>query len=854
MDVCSLAFSLLKRCLGYIACILTIFSALNIYSQTNNWSNPESWPSKKVPGPMDVVHILPDQHIHLDTSPPPLSGLLIEGTLSIQDKNLELVTSWISIKGGTLQAGTEASPFESKAIITLIETSQTEVPSEIHFKSKALYVYDGGKILMHGAQRSQTEWCQLSQDAIAGDQSILVDQAVNWNRGDRVVLAPSFSAPTEYEELIIDHIDGEEIALTTPLKFSHKGTKFNFPNGEIDTRAELGLLSRSIVIQGDKSSEINQNGAYINIANDALAQFEGVEFRYLGTNSSASSASILWDGTSFIPGSYFVNNSIHHCYQAGMMIKGQATLDISRNTFFHLVSPALIIDAEGQLNNSNISDNLVIHIIPATNQADSETAGFLFHGLPITCRNNHIAGVEKGDGFILRLAQTNKILQALPEFIDNTSHSHSSFEVSATNLIGKGNGLSISHVNDKQLFNVPIPISHFSAYHLQGGGVNASEMITLIDHCQFLNNSYAAKIAFGEVVHSAVACSEELYALHSNKRTSGIYILGHRELTPTFKLSQLSFSQLSEPAIQIASPILPAFSPISKLSFLEAMPLGKTQLQEGIIADLDGSIMDQPALYTGSTQLTLRTNHKFISDLNLYQSSLNEFVYFQISFPNHVKWPKFSIITSSGKDLKAQSNSNHFSAFIPKNQRITINFDDLLPKEFELHIEGEPLSEVMIDLVCNHQSALWLAKGNRILSQAIDPQKLIGPTSAFYYDQNMEILSLHMVTNVHYSETIQIHQAPIPYEVLSDVSIKEQAGKANLEWKVPDEQNIKQFQVMRSEDGHQFTSMAEIHSLASKRLTFNIDEGKTEQEIFYRIDTWYEDGYIVPSNIVKILE
>jgi cell migration-inducing and hyaluronan-binding protein len=70
------------------------------------WSDPATWPDGKVPAAGDKVTIERGKDVILDVSPPPLSGLHIEGQLSFSDKaDLELTTEWILLNG-ELQIGT----------------------------------------------------------------------------------------------------------------------------------------------------------------------------------------------------------------------------------------------------------------------------------------------------------------------------------------------------------------------------------------------------------------------------------------------------------------------------------------------------------------------------------------------------------------------------------------------------------------------------------------------------------------------------------------------------------------------------------------------------------------------------
>jgi hypothetical protein len=66
-----------------------------------------------------IIFAVVRQTILLDVSPPRLFLILIQGTLIFHRKDLHLQAVYILVKGGTLQIGTEAEPFEQQATITL---------------------------------------------------------------------------------------------------------------------------------------------------------------------------------------------------------------------------------------------------------------------------------------------------------------------------------------------------------------------------------------------------------------------------------------------------------------------------------------------------------------------------------------------------------------------------------------------------------------------------------------------------------------------------------------------------------------------------------------------------------------
>jgi len=56
--------------------------------------------------------------------------------------------------------------------------------------------------------------------------------------------------------------DGYNITLSAALQFTHRSEIVVIEGRTIDLRAEVGLLSRNIVIQGDSNSQAQQYGVH----------------------------------------------------------------------------------------------------------------------------------------------------------------------------------------------------------------------------------------------------------------------------------------------------------------------------------------------------------------------------------------------------------------------------------------------------------------------------------------------------------------------------------------------------------------------------------------------------------------
>ncbi|EPY78834.1 fibrocystin-L [Camelus ferus] len=121
----------------------------------DSWSSSFSWGGKSPPEEGSLAVITKGQTILLDQNTPILKMLLIQGgTLIFDEADIELQAENILITdGGVLQIGTEASPFQHKAIITL--HGHLRSPELPVYGAKTLAVREG--ILdLHGEFATQT--------------------------------------------------------------------------------------------------------------------------------------------------------------------------------------------------------------------------------------------------------------------------------------------------------------------------------------------------------------------------------------------------------------------------------------------------------------------------------------------------------------------------------------------------------------------------------------------------------------------------------------------------------------------------------------------------------------------------
>uniref|UniRef100_A0A673UX60 Fibrocystin-L n=1 Tax=Suricata suricatta TaxID=37032 RepID=A0A673UX60_SURSU len=224
------------------------------------WSSNFSWGGNSPPEEGALVVITKGQTILLDQNTPILKMLLIQGgTLIFDEADIELQAENILITdGGILQIGTEASPFQHRAVITLHgDLRSPELPV---YGAKTLAVRQG-LLDLHG-QPVPVIWTRLAHTAEAGERTVVLQEAVTWKPGDQIVIASTGHrhSQRENEKRTIASVsaDGTNVVLTDPLSYTHLGITVTLPDGTLfEARAEVGLLTRNILIRGSDTMEWN---------------------------------------------------------------------------------------------------------------------------------------------------------------------------------------------------------------------------------------------------------------------------------------------------------------------------------------------------------------------------------------------------------------------------------------------------------------------------------------------------------------------------------------------------------------------------------------------------------------------
>jgi hypothetical protein len=242
-----------------------------IFRYCNYWSNTVTWGGEFAPMEGESVYIPAGLHLFVDVdSTPILQAVLVEGSLifapSSDPNHLRTFDAhYIMVKNGYMEVGTEEFPYSSKLIITMhSDKFSPELPI---FGNKVIAVMNG-QLELHGNTRVPT-WTSLEATATVGATTITLMEAVDWQAGEVIVIAPTGYDKMEAEEKTIVSVNNANpaspiITLDSALKFKHYAAIETYGTDTIEMRAEVGLLTRNVVYRGDpETSAEGQFGAHI---------------------------------------------------------------------------------------------------------------------------------------------------------------------------------------------------------------------------------------------------------------------------------------------------------------------------------------------------------------------------------------------------------------------------------------------------------------------------------------------------------------------------------------------------------------------------------------------------------------
>ena len=477
-------------------------------ANAKSWSNPATWPGHHLPAAGDSVVIPAGVTVKLDANPPALQSITVEGTLYFANQDITLTTGWILVDG-TLRIGTATAPYRNRALITL-----TGSPGNADIRgvgNKMIGV--SGVLDIHGETR--TGWTQLSATAPAGATSLQLKKTMSWRAGDRIVVASSDFDPGQAEEAVISAVAGAGLTLEQPLRYSHFGQLLTVSGHQVDERAEVGLLSRNITIQGDTGSTPGYGG-HIIVLQGATARVEGVELFQMGQRGHLARYPMHWHMAGDVTGQYFRNSSVWRTFSRCVTVHGTDNATVQNNVCYDHTGHGYFME-DGAETGNLIEGNLglVSRIPQGTDRllaSDANAATFWITNPDNTIRNNVAAG-SKGMGFWcafpaaptgLSTGQPN-LPQTTPlrEFSGNVAHSNNAGALHVDDGPVPGGATTVTNYTPRedpanQSNPVVAHFTNFRAYKQQHRAVWFRGRNLELDDSQLADNGIGATFAASE--------------------------------------------------------------------------------------------------------------------------------------------------------------------------------------------------------------------------------------------------------------------------------------------------------------------------------------------------------------------
>eukprot|EP01125_Pyxidicula_operculata_P001994 TRINITY_DN11974_c0_g1_i1.p1 TRINITY_DN11974_c0_g1~~TRINITY_DN11974_c0_g1_i1.p1 ORF type:complete len:1221 (-),score=309.90 TRINITY_DN11974_c0_g1_i1:103-3765(-) len=386
--------------------ILAIASAVCPHQQTDliAWSTWSGKPSSA----SDNVTIAVGQKVLLDVSPEfVVNQINVFGELVFANVDLELKVRYIWVyEGGHLWIGSEECEITAKVTVSLYGNTQTpKTDPPLQNSNKVIGVFSGGIVDIHGVVRSPT-WTVLDEFAAPGQTSITLATTVNWQPGDVIVIATTDYTHRDDSSITTANDPSNEgndywtderrtiIAVSTvgdrsivtfdkPLEYVHYGkiwTSSLDPTARIDMRAEVGLLSRNIVIRGDISegtSGADHWGGHIMAVNDCSMRIKGAEFYYMGQKDNLARYPVHYHLCSTTTSSYVKENAFHDTFQRAVTLHGSNGILVKDNVAFNISGHCYFVEDGFEVENV-FEHNLGIRSNPHTllKSADATPAIF----------------------------------------------------------------------------------------------------------------------------------------------------------------------------------------------------------------------------------------------------------------------------------------------------------------------------------------------------------------------------------------------------------------------------------------------------------------------------------------------
>jgi len=431
----------------------------------------------------------------------PLGVIFVNGELHVQDGAIDINTHGIVVgPKGKLIIGTKDCPITKKVTVTLVWGGHlgNDTYDKTDIGYKGIVSKWGGSVQMHGYV-SGPSWTRLSATAYKGSKVMELQEPVKWVKGDIILIASTdFSEvfnkgtfmkgnlfPDQHEVRSVVSVNGKTVTLNESLVYNHWGLGYE--------RAEVGLLSKRVLIQGDEQSLKTQIGGHFMLRYGSHG-ISGVELYRMGQYGSMGRyplhfhlARFVWD-LKIVVSDSVVHDAFQRCY----VVHETHGVTLQNNIAYNSKGHCYFLEDGGEHGNKFIK-NWGARILPMDKPlllSDNEASTFWVSHPNNTFIDNVASGGYIGFWFVMpempvRIGGTfwkdNKVMSprytASPPggYQGNVMHGMYANGVQCSSMEQKDGSVAPGWWRPTQgaPFNVPVPsvISNFTVYKVRGAAV-----------------------------------------------------------------------------------------------------------------------------------------------------------------------------------------------------------------------------------------------------------------------------------------------------------------------------------------------------------------------------------------------
>ncbi|MCA8950782.1 MAG: G8 domain-containing protein [Planctomycetes bacterium] len=344
------------------------------WSSATSWLDASGGSVSQPPGLNDNVRVAAGSAVAL-TGPSLAATVEVHGNLTAESVDCSLASEWLLVhtSGARLDIGSAEVPFAHEFVLTL--RGQPGAPTIGGAGSKFLVAMDGGQIELHGLPK--TSWSRLK--SLSGNTVEVTDRE-GWAVGDQILLVATDpmseqdgekASQSEVCTIVgIAPTTGELTLSPAPLAnhCAADPVSYSAPNGAtwtVDERAEVGMLTHNVRVEGDASdsTSVLGFGAHVMMmggASPGTGRFSHVQFRRMGQRKILGRYPLHWHmQLAAGAGQYARGCSVWESFNRALTIHGTDFVAAEDNVLFDHFGHGLFLEDGGEQHNT-IAGNLVV--------------------------------------------------------------------------------------------------------------------------------------------------------------------------------------------------------------------------------------------------------------------------------------------------------------------------------------------------------------------------------------------------------------------------------------------------------------------------------------------------------------